>query len=388
MQLLTFTTLYPNALRPTHGIFVETRLRHLVESGQVESRVLAPVPWFPVQSPRFGGYAEYARVPRSETRHGIVVDHPRYVAIPKVGMQLAPRLLAWVAARHARRMRAAGYRFGAIDAHYFYPDGVAAAEVGQQLGVPVVITARGSDVNLIGQFPGPRRRILWAAERAAMVIAVSRALRDRLVELGVGAEKIRVLRNGVNLERFHPVDPHVARATLGLEGGPWLALVGNLVPEKGHDLALRAAILVDRARVVIVGRGSQEQRLRALATQLGIADRVRFLAPMPQEALARVYSAADALVLASRREGWPNVLLEAMACGTPVVATDVGGCGEIVAAPEAGVVVRERTPDALAQGIRQLLACPPERAATRAYASRFGWGETTRGQLDIFSSLQ
>ena len=157
MKILTFSTLFPNTEKPGHGIFVETRLRHLVASGQVEARVVAPVPWFPLSHPRFGNYAQFAKVPAAETRSGIAVLHPRYPVIPKVGMNLAPALLAAGARASVARMIDEGYDFDLIDAHYFYPDGVAAAMLGKYFNKPVVITARGSDITQIPAYRLPRR---------------------------------------------------------------------------------------------------------------------------------------------------------------------------------------------------------------------------------------
>ena len=151
MKLLTFSTLYPHAGRPTHGIFVETRLRQLVASGQVESRVVAPVPWFPFRQQAFGDYARHALAPSEERRHGIEVLHPRYPLVPKIGMSMAPVLLAQ-AVKPALRGLLERYDFDAIDAHYLYPDGVAAAILGKHFGKPVVLTARGTDVTLIPQY--------------------------------------------------------------------------------------------------------------------------------------------------------------------------------------------------------------------------------------------
>ena len=140
---------------PHHGIFVENRLRNLVASGEVAALVVAPVPWFPFEHKAFGRYASFARVPREEQRHGLTVLHPRYPLMPKVGMSSAP-VLMYAALRHSfAEILKARFRFDLIDAHYFYPDGVAAVLLGRSLGKPVVITARGTDVNLIPRVPGP-----------------------------------------------------------------------------------------------------------------------------------------------------------------------------------------------------------------------------------------
>ncbi|MGH6902641.1 MAG: glycosyltransferase, partial [Geminicoccaceae bacterium] len=355
---------------------------------EVASLVVAPVPWFPFDDRRFGRYATFAGVPREERRHGITVLHPRYALIPKVGMSSAPVLMYRSLRRCLERVLRDRFRFDVIDAHYFYPDGVAAVMLGRRLGKPVVITARGTDVNLIPDYRLPRRWIRWAAARAAGIVAVSEALRARLVELGVPGSRVQVLRNGVDLELFAPGDRAAARQTLGLGvDGSVVLSVGQLIPRKGHDLALQAVARLPEATLVIVGEGPEAGGLRRLARRLGSTERIRFLGAIPQERLATIYNAADLLVLASSREGLPNVLMEALACGTPVVASAVWGTPEIVAAPAAGRLVEERSPEALAGAIRNLLADPPARAATRAYAERFGWAPTTAGQLRLFKSI-
>lgn len=386
ITLLTFSTLYPNAVMPRHGIFVETRLRQLIGTGQVESSVMAPVPWFPFTHSRFGHYARFAQVPRIENRYLIPTVHPRYLLLPKIGMNLAPRAIAAACLPLLRQRIRQGQDFDLIDAHYFYPDGVAAALLGQQLNKPVVITARGSDVNLISDYASPRKMILWAARQAAGLITVSGALRDKLIELGVDAQKITVLRNGVDLAFFRPTERATQRTALGISG-PLLLSVGNLVPSKGHDITLRALALLASTHLVIAGEGPELSSLQKLAADLGIAHRVHFLGNLPQSKLPEFYSAADVMVLASSREGWANVLLEAMACGTPVVATAVGGTPEVITAPAAGLLMRDRSPQALADAVSKLLAAPPSRESTRQHAAQYGWEEISQGQLQLFRRI-
>lgn len=381
IRTLLFSTLYPNGIKPNHGIFVETRLRHLLASGRIETKVVAPVPWFPLAGERFGKYAEFAKVPKQENRHNINIYHPRYPVLPKIGMNLAPVSLAAASMPIVNQMIRQGRDFDLIDAHYFYPDGVAAAFLGRQLGKPVFITARGTDINLIPEYKIPRKMILWAASRASGLITVSAALKDRLCDIGVAPEKITVLRNGVDLERFRPLGRAEQRSAMGMLS-PLLLSVGNLVESKGHDLVIRALALLPDMHLAIIGEGPEKQALQQLASSLGVAGRIEFLGSLPQSELPRYYSAADALVLASSREGWANVLLEAMACGTPVVATKVGGNPEVVASPAAGILAETRTPEGIADAIRALFMNYPD--DTRLYAEKFSWDETTAGQLALF----
>lgn len=386
MKLLTFTSLYPNAAQPTHGVFVENRLRRLVAAGTIESRVVAPVPWFPSGLSAFGRYGAFARVPRREERHGLALYHPRFAAIPMVGMALSPDLMARGARRSVMHLIESGYDFDIIDAHYFYPDGVAAALLAESLRKPLVITARGSDINLFPHYGAARRRILWAAGRAAHIITVSAALQVRLIELGVPEEKITVIRNGVDLEVFAPQDRAVCRRALGLQG-PSLLMVGSLVALKGHRLVIEALARLPDWSLMIAGEGPERGALERQAERLGLGQRVRFLGTLAHEALPKLYSAADLLVLASSREGIANVLLESMACGTPVVTTAVGGCAEVVTSSDAGAVLPECSPQALREAIESLWAKRPDRGRTRRHAARFDWAETTREQAALLHKL-
>jgi glycosyltransferase involved in cell wall biosynthesis len=301
-------------------------------------------------------------------------------------MAAAPYLLYRAVLPFVRRLMAAGERFDAIDAHYMYPDGVAAVWLGRRLGLPTVVTARGTDVNLIPQFRLPRQLIRRAIDQSAALIAVSAALKAAMVELGAPDGKVTVLRNGVDTALFRPTERDATRRALRLTR-PTLISVGLLIERKGHHRVIEALTRLPDFDLLVVGEGSEHGRLEALATRLGVGDRVRLLGARPHAELPALYSAADALVLASDREGWPNVLLEAMACGTPVVASNIWGNPEIVQRPEAGVLATENTPDGIAAAIRGLFARLPVRCATRLYAEGFSWDATTMGQIALFRSL-
>lgn len=388
VRLLTFSTLYPNAANPGHGPFVEQRLRKLVEWGGVEARVVAPVPWFPSTNPRFGEYARLAAAPRTEVRHGLTLAHPRYLVVPKVGMWLTPLTLALAALPVIRRWQREGWDFDLIDAHYYYPDGVAAALLARWLGKPLVVTARGTDLNVIARMRVPGRMIRWATRVADASIGVCQALVERLRDVGAPPERLHVLRNGVDIQRFRSVPMAEARARVG---GPVTGLrlvtVGALVAVKGHALLLEALQGLPEWHLDIVGRGPLEGALRAQCGSLGIEDRVRFVGAIPQDELSIHYAAADLAVLASEREGLANVLLESMACGTPVVASRVGGTPEVIVGPAAGTLFEPRTAEALRETIRSYHPQRPSPENVRRHAESFGWDATSRGQVELFRRI-
>ncbi len=391
LRTLLFSTLYPSSARPLHGIFVETRLRELLKSGQVDTRVVAPVPWFPSTHRRWGEYARLASTPLREERNGIDVRHPRYPLLPKMGMTTAPLLLALGAAPAVRQIIDEGFDVDLIDAHYYYPDGVAAALLSRWFDRPLTITARGTDLNLIPQYALPRRMIRWAATHASASIGVCAALMDVLRDWGIPQDRLNVMRNGVDLVRFRPTDPGQARQALGLSGAPLFLSVGHLIERKGHHLVIESlALLGSRfpgAQLVIAGEGPEREALGTLARRLGVQDQVLFVGAVKNAELYLWYGAADVFVLASSREGWANVLLEAMACGTPVVATDIWGTPEVVASDEVGRLVPRREARAIAQVLADVVDAQLDRAAIRRYAEGFSWQQTTDAQVSLFARI-
>lgn len=386
IRLLTFTTLYPHRGRPNHGIFVENRLRHLIESGEATSTVIAPVPWFPSRSPFFGDWAKNADADREERCGQVTVYHPRFPLLPRIGMLSAPGSLFLAGARELSRLMKAGLDIDVIDGHYIYPDGIAAVALGRAFGKPVVLTARGSDITQYPTFRLPNRMICWAMENAAALISVSAGLKAAMIDLGVSEHKITVLRNGVDLQQFRPTSPEIAQTEWGVTQKVLIS-VGHLIERKRHDLTIEALKFLPDWTLVLVGDGPERPRLQALASQLGLDDRIIFSGQKPHADLSNFYSGADISVLASSREGWANVLLEAMACGTPVVASNIPGNPEVVTNLAAGLIANENTPYCFAETIKQLYQTKLSRLETRKYAEAFDWDATTKGQLQVFRKV-
>lgn len=341
--------------------------RHSVE-------VVAPVPWAPPLLRRAG--IQWRDVPRQEQVGGLPVHHPRYPFLPKVSMPLHARLMALGSMPLVRRLHAS-QPFELIDAHFVYPDGAAALLIGNTLGIPTVVSARGSDIHLHPRFrlvrPQIRKTLLGAAGR----IAVCEALRDEMLHIAGAPVPIRVIGNGVDLERFFPLAKSEAREALRIPANARALLcVASLVPVKGHELLLRAfervSAAVPESQLYLIGEGALRANLENLTASLGLRDRVRFAGSCPNAQLRTWYSAADASVLASSREGWPNVVLESLACGTPVVATRVWGTPEILRSPELGLLV-EPTPESLAEGLQAALATKWDSAKLISYARQRDW---------------
>ncbi len=377
VQILTFSSLYPNNVDSSHGVFVERRLRELISRTTIQSTVISPVPWFPFRGRIFGRFGESAAVIRRDRRYDVDIIHNRYPVIPKIGMNLAPGLMAR-ASRRVFRECVMTKSVALVDAHYFYPDGVAASMLAKECKLPYLVTARGSDINLIACYASPRKQMLEAAYGASALIAVSEALADAMRNLGMPGEKIHVLRNGVDLEFFCPGDEKPATRESASGSSRFLS-VGALKYSKGHDIAIRFIHQLPQSRLVIAGRGPAKAALLELTRKLGVSDRVTFTGTLDTKALRAQYRRADALILMSEREGMPNVILESLACGTPVLATPVGGIPELLTESCCGEMVSARSAEGLAAAWRTLSSRGTHRDRLRQFAMRFSWQDTIAG---------
>lgn len=386
IETLTLTSLFPSSAQPRHGIFTEHRIKHLVGTGYVDTAVVAPVPWVPGflrGNPRYGAYA---RSPHYERRQNIDVHYPRQLSIPRVGMPFAPFFYLLSAFRMVRS-KPWREKIDVIDSYYIFPDGIAAVLLGRLLGKPVILTAYGTDINLIPTHLLPRKMIQWACRRADAITTVCAALRDALVDLGVDPKKIRVILHGVDLELFKPTGRRAdLREKFGFKKRT-LVSVGHLIERKGHHIVIEALESLPGCELVIIGDGEMESQLRRLTAEKGLEDRVRFLGHVPQNELPSYYEAADALVLASSREGIANVLVESMACGNPVVATDVWGASELITSRVCGRLAQERSPQSVAAAIEDLFAGYPDRTAVRRFAEGFNWEDTAEQHLAVLTDV-
>ena len=375
MRILTYTSLFPNSEQPNHGIFVYQRVAHLARRRGNEVAVIAPVPYFPKWLPG-EAWRVFARIPRREQIGELPVEHPRYPLIPKISM--APHALYMAlgtlsAARHLHKQHA----FDCIDAHFAYPDGMAAVLLGKLLGLPVIVTARGTDATLYPTYRLIRRMLRWTYRRSSGIVAVSESLKRAILTLGIPPERVRTIANGIDAERFAPLDRGEARRRLGIpEGVPVIVSVGNLNELKSQHLLVSAVLLLSRKfptlRLYLIGEGPQHGRLREQIDGSHLQSQVSLVGRVENEDLGTWFSAADLSCLVSSREGWPNVVTESLACGTPVVAARIGGIPEIMTSAEQGVFV-ERNPDSVAKGIEMALGKTWDRLAISKQARKRTW---------------
>lgn len=331
MRILVVTNLYPNPFDSNRGTFNRQQLRAVADRHHV--RVISPVAWVDELAARRRGLP---RLPAGRRRDcdGIPVEHPRYLYTPKV-------LRGWYGGFFRRSIRPAfaralaEFRPDVVYSPWAYPDGWAAVALGHAAGLPVIVKVHGSDV--LGDIRRQAARLHRTAEAlrgADAVIAVSRDLARNVVDLGADPGRVRVVYDGVDDRLFHPGPQAEARARLGLGGAePLLLFVGRLVPVKGLDVLIDACAELARSglrfRLCLVGDGPLRGSLEQRAARHGLGGKAQFCGPRPHGQLPDWFRAADLFVLPSWSEGLPSVLLEATACGTPFVASRVGGIPEI-----------------------------------------------------------
>ena len=376
LRVVTLSTLFPNRVQPTFGNFVACQATNLAALPDVELRVVSGIglpPWPLRQHPH---YSARARLPVHEQWLGLEVHRPRFRVWPKLGEAATAKALARSALPLLRRLRES-FRFDVIAADFFWPDGVAAMHLSKDLQVPFTIKARGADIHFWGGRPGIQEQIVAAGCSASKILAVSEALKSDMVELGMPSEKISVHYTGVDLERFRPLNRSSLKLEMGVDG-PLLITVGALIPRKGQRLTIEMLKHIPRARLMIVGEGPDRAGLEKFSRAAGLADRVQFLGGQPNARVAQLLAAADVMVLPSSSEGIANAWVESLACGTPIVISDVGGARELLQDESAGRIV-PRDSLSMAAATRSLLESTVEPEAVRAaVANRFSWERNAR----------
>ncbi|MGQ0634370.1 MAG: glycosyltransferase [Planctomycetaceae bacterium] len=355
MRVLCVTNLFPNPLRPGKGIFNYRQLRLMSDRAPV--RVLAPVPWTDDWHRIKQRRASFCNG-RWREFDGVEVAYCRYFYTPKSFRSSYGSFLEWSLRRLFRR--AVGeFKPDLVYACWAYPDGWAAWRLARQFDLPVVVKLHGSDLLLLDDFPGRKSRTIEMLKNADAIVSVGQTLRDRSVELGAPAERSFVVFEGTDNRHFCPGPRSVARSELKLAPEvPRLLFVGNLVPVKAVANLVEACRMLRREglefRADIVGDGPLRNSLERQIAEQGLAEHVTLRGQRSPAELPQWYRAADLVVLPSESEGIPNVLVEAAACGTPFVATRVGGISEIAHLTPAELIP-PRNPVALARAIRNLL---------------------------------
>jgi glycosyltransferase involved in cell wall biosynthesis len=329
-------------------------------------------------------YRALARVSAHEVWKGLDLYRPAFLSLPGTGGGFAARAMVRALIPLLTGIRRE-FAFDVIDAEFFFPDGPAAVALGAHFGVPVSIKARGADIHFWGTQAATAGQVITAGQTAQGMLAVSAALKDDMIALGMPAARIRVHYTGVDLTLFKPLDRARVKAELGVSG-PLIVTVGALIARKRQHLVIEAMARLPGVTLALIGKGEDAGALIAQAAALGLADRVRMLGAMAHADIARWLGAADVMCLPAASEGLANAWVEALACGTPIVITDVGGARELIDRPIAGRLIAPE-PAMIATAISDLLDHPPDPQKVRACAQRFTWEANTAALHDHLAGL-
>ncbi|NLV30788.1 MAG: glycosyltransferase family 4 protein [Acidobacteria bacterium] len=381
MNILSFSYCFPSERNPNWGVFVQQRLAALAELEALQ--VCSPVPWFPLLKPRplLAGPAPW---------QGLTVHRPGFFYLPGFLKNGDARFYARGVSRWLKEF-CRDWRPDLLDAHFIWPDGVAVAALAQELGIPYAITLRGKIYECL-KIPAQARQCARALAGAAAVISVSSRMADEALKLGADGRRLHVITNGVDLDHFHPRERTDCRQRLGLPvEGRLLVTVAHLGARKGHHEMIRAlARLPEDVSLVIVGgeaQGGTVEGLRELARASGVDGRLILPGPQPYDRIPLYFSAADASVLASYREGCPNAVLESLACGIPAITTEVGAVPDILPVPEAGRIVPVRQEGPLGDAIAEVLGREWDPREVARQSGVRSWKRVAEEVREVFRSI-
>ncbi len=403
MNVLLISSLYPTPYKPNHGIFVHTFVRHLAAEG-CRVRVIRPIPWSPGVLSFNAKWRQYSQVPPWAEWDGIPTYYPRYGRLPGAWFMPWSGATLWRGIRSLVERWHRSEKFGVIHSHTALPDGYAGLRAGSLLNLPTVLTMHGGD------FPGALypagslrlRRLRQVVSQTDQVIAVSQAMKEAIMkqaimELGPGKLPVRVVYLGVDTDKFRALGAvETNRRALGLPpDAPVVLFVGWDIRRKGlRDLLLAFSESEELAGVylAVVGAAAEEVRSLAPGPYDTLGGRLIVAGNRPHDEIPLWMNACEMFVLPSYLEGLPLVVVEAMACGKPVIASDVMGTPEVVRDGETGLLVKPGQPQELALAIARLMRDPElaqriGRQAQSFVKARFDWQVHTAQVIEVYRAL-
>lgn len=390
-NLLIITNSFPTPEKPQWGIFVGQTLLHLKSNYNVD--VIRPVPFFPKQSffKRYSEWYLFSNIPDHWQWNQIRVYYPRYLVIPKFGQFLHPAEIVNACMRVLKKERALN-KYDIINAHSAYPEGVAAVYLGKKLNIPVVVSALGSDINVEARHRLKRPQIIWALKNAQALTSVSRPLSNKMISMDAAAEETTVIYNGVDSNFFSPLSKTDARSRLELDDDEGIVLfVGMLREIKGLRFLLEAVKELKANnrltfKLLLVGDGPLKSDIITYIEQFQLDEHVHLLGLKPHHEIPLYMAAADLFCLPSLNEGQPNVVLEALSCGVPVVASAVGGIPDLIT-NENGLLFPPGDANVIAETLYQAVRMSWRREAIADSVKDFTWEKTAEQFYRVYESL-
>lgn len=385
-KLLLITNLFPNPVEPNRGIFVAEMLREMKDMAEIT--VISPVPWFPRIGflRRFGRWYKFSQIPHRYTIDGQDVVCPKYLAIPKAGflhsITLFLAVLPYVVKAHRRE------KFDLINAHWVFPDGVAAYWISRMMKIPSVLSAHGCDINLYLNMPLRKWQIVSALNGIEHITVVSSRQKGTLSAAGINGAKISVIYNGFS-DRFTIQDKAEMRSELGLDPSSKIILfVGRLVGVKGFEHLIHAVKKLEQSgrydyEIVVVGDGDMRREHEGEVARLGLSHKIRFYGEKGRDEIHKWFGACDVLCLPSIVEGCPTVVIEALACGRPVVASAVGEIPHLIG-KDNGFLCRPKNEDDLFESLAKALDRDWDQVEIRNSVANMTWRNSARKYVDAY----
>jgi len=394
-RILSFGSTFPSSVHPIHGVFVKERIKNTDLLEGCDVKVVSPVPYFPPIK-QFGRWYSFSQIPFFEKIDGLEVVRPRYFLLPKIGALFHPHSMAVSTFRTISKIQKS-FDFDLIDAHFVYPDGVAAALCAKKFNKPLVITGRGEDILRFPGLPVVGEQIRWALKQANALVALSKEISEAMIVNGAQENKITIIPNGVDCDKYEPINNKEARKKLELPiDRPIILSVGYRLERKGFHLLIDAVPEIKKQfpdiLIVIVGGEARwgEDYTPVIKNRIkknNIRDHVILAGPRPPEELSLWYSASDIFTLMTSREGSPNVVMEALSCGLPVVAPPVGGIPEILSDSNLGILLKERTAKSAANGVMEALSKKWDRTLIRNITMNKSWQSVAKKVQKIFCNV-
>lgn len=389
-KILAVSYLFPNKEYPNYGIFVLNRLKAINKYCDV--KVINPIPWFPFCS-RLSRYKNYCQIPKKEVIDGIEVFHPRFLIIPRYFKFLDALTFCLAVIPLAWKIRKK-YLYDIIDLHWTYPDLLSGYILSKITKKKQIVTIRGKEALHPDNY-FIRSIIKHLISKSDFVISLSKELRNICLSYGVILQKSSIVSNGVDVETFRFLDKEICRAKLGLRKNERIILtIGSLIYRKGFDSIIKIfPEIIKRypdTSLYIIGsegpEGDYKKELNEIIIQNNLQKNVHFAGQVANSDLVEWYNSADIFCLASRGEGSPNVLLEALACGCPTVSTDIGSTPEILTEEFMGIITKNSSSHLL-QGLKQILSRVYEREKSSNYMRQYDWDWCAKQVVSLYRKV-
>jgi len=378
-HVVIVTNLYPNHREMNRGVFIRQLVERLTDEFDIS--VICPIPWRPGLL-----INKQDQIPVKDEINGINVYYPRHLIIPKL-LRASYGWLMYLSLLPALKVLHKDKHIDLVSAHWVYPDGVGAVKAARNMGLPVVIHALGCDINEYSKYLMRRIQISTALKNSDLIVVKSNDLAKKTIQLGANENNLRIILNGVDQDKFYQQDMQLSRLKLGLDPAKkYLLFVGNIQQEKGLKYLIEAMAMLSSCEfeLLIIGAGPLEEDMKALVVKQGLESVVQFLGCRPHNCIPRYLNAVNALCLPSIREGCPNIVLESLSCGTPVLASRVGAVPEIITEESHGMIVSAQSADQLAREIPNILKIKTNKPVTFDW---YSWDRNAEYISHVFKEI-